>query len=118
VRVRNGTYRLPGDGTNFVSRIYVDDLAALVIEGLLNSIEGAWPVADDEPCTSAEIARFSAALSGVAPPASAPEAELHRTRRVDRRVKGDAIRRLLGVSLRYPTYRVGIPAAIAAESQP
>jgi hypothetical protein len=30
-------------------------------------------------------------------------------------VDGRAIRRLLGVDLKYPTYRVGIPAALKEE---
>jgi hypothetical protein len=31
----------------------VDDLAAIIHAGLFSGIEGAWPVADDAPCSTA-----------------------------------------------------------------
>lgn len=104
--VRLGTYP-PGE--NFISRIHVDDLAAHAEAALLSDITGAYPVADEEPCTSREIAEFCANLLGVELP-KGPVA----TPRVfgDRKVDGSAIRRLLGVRLQYPSYRTGIPAAI------
>ncbi len=104
--VRLGTYP-PGD--NFISRIHVDDLAAHAEAALLSNITGAYPVADEEPCTSREIAEFCANLLTVKLP-NGPIATL----RIfgDRRVDGSAIRKLLNVTLRYPSYRTGIPAAI------
>ncbi len=112
ISMKAGTYRLPGRGSNFISRIHVEDLAALVVAGLLSSKTGAWPVADQEPCTSVEIARYCSELLGLPmPPLSGPD-PLHESRRVDRRVNGEAIRRLLGVVLRYPSYREGIRAAV------
>jgi nucleoside-diphosphate-sugar epimerase len=112
--VLNGTFRLFGRGHNYVSRIHVDDLAALAEAALLGDAAGAWPVADDEPCESREIASFCSKMLRVPMPPPATASELLRTRRANRRVDGSAIRRLLGVELRYPSYRVGIPAALAA----
>ena len=43
---------------------------------------------------------------------SVTRTEVSETRRSNRRVDGRAIRRLLGVSLRYPSYRDGIPASL------
>jgi nucleoside-diphosphate-sugar epimerase len=117
VALREGRFPLAGEGSNFISRIHVDDLAALAAKALLSEITGAYPVADREPCTSREIAEFSARLLGVPMPPSVTEAELSETRRSDRRVDGSAICRLLGVELRYPSYRQGIPAALAEENQ-
>jgi nucleoside-diphosphate-sugar epimerase len=104
--VRRGTYP---PGPNYISRIHVDDLAAHCEAALLSDLTGAYPVADEEPCTSTEIAEFCANLLGVPLPSGPVAAP-----RVfgDRRVDGSAIRKLLGVTLRYPTYREGIPAAI------
>ena len=101
--VRRGTYP-PGE--NFISRIHVDDLAAHAEAALLSDLTGAFPVADEEPCTSREIAEFCATLLGVALP-EGPVA----TPRIfgDRKVDGSAIRKLLGVTLQYPSYRTGIP---------
>jgi nucleoside-diphosphate-sugar epimerase len=105
--VRRGTYP-PGE--NFISRIHVDDLAAVAEAALLSNLTGAYPVADDEPCTSREIAEFCAARLGVPLPAGPVAAP-----RIfgDRKVDGRASRRLLGVELRYPSYRTGIPASLS-----
>jgi nucleoside-diphosphate-sugar epimerase len=104
--VRKGTYP---PGPNYISRIHVDDLAAHCEAALLSDLTGAYPVADEEPCTSTEIAEFCARLLDVPLPAGPIAAP-----RIfgDRRVDGSAIRRLLGVPLLYPTFREGIPAAI------
>ena len=109
-------FRLAGDGSNFVSRIQVDDLAAITLAALESSLTGAYPVADDEPSTSREIAEFCARLLGLPLPGSVSERELSETRRSDRRVDGSAVRRILGVDLQYPSYRTGIPAALAEEA--
>ncbi len=113
--MRTGTFRLPEHPTNFVSRIHVDDLAALCFAALLSDLQGAYPVADEEPCTSLEAAQFCAQLLQLPLPESAPPNELGETRRADRRVDGSAVRNLLGVKLRYPSYKVGFPACLAAE---
>jgi nucleoside-diphosphate-sugar epimerase len=115
VALREGRFPLAGEGSNFISRIHVDDLAALAAKALRSEITGAYPVADQEPCTSREIAEFSARLLGVPMPPSVTAADLSETRRSDRRVDGSAIFRLLGVELRYPSFRQGIPAALAEE---
>jgi nucleoside-diphosphate-sugar epimerase len=95
---------------NFVSRIHVDDLAAHVEAGLLAEVTGAYPVADEESCTSREIAEFCARLMDLPLP-SHEHAKAYST---SRRVDGSAIRRALGITLRYPSYRVGIPASLYA----
>ena len=84
----------------YVSRIHVDDLAAHVEAALLSSITGAYPVADEHPSTPQEIAEFCSQLlnTQVEP----------RESRSSRRVDGSAIRRLLGITLRYPSYREGL----------
>jgi nucleoside-diphosphate-sugar epimerase len=110
--MRRGEFRLRGDGSNWISRIHADDLAAHLESALFSDVTGAYPVADEHPCPSAEIAEFCARLLGLPLPASARDHELSETRRADRRVDGSAIRRLLGISLRYPSYLTGIPASL------
>jgi nucleoside-diphosphate-sugar epimerase len=116
VRLREGRFKLLGDGSNFVSRIHVDDLAAITTAALLAEATGAFPVADDGPCTSREIVAVCADLLGLPMPGSAEPGELDETRRSDRRVDGRAIRRLLGVELGYPSYRQGVRAALEAQA--
>lgn len=113
--IREGRFPLVGDGSNYTSRIHVDDLAALATAALLSDAAGAYPVADDLPSTSREIASFCCELLGLPLPVSIPAESAHETRRANRKVDGSAIRELLGHALQYPTYREGIPASIAAD---
>ena len=113
--MRRGTFRLPGDGSRFVSRIHVDDLAALACAALQSPHGGAWPVADEEPCSSLEICRFVSHLTGLPVPQSAPPDSVSETLRNNRHADGRAICKLLGVRLQYPSYRVGIPACLREE---
>ena len=112
VSLQAGKFRLWGEGNNFVSRIHVDDLAAHAEAALFSAVTGAFPVADEEPCPSREIAGFCSRLLELEMPPEAHDAELGETRQADRRVDGSAIRRALGIALRYPSYRVGIPASL------
>ncbi len=100
-------------GDNYVSRIHVDDLAAHAAAGLLSDLEGAYPVADEEPCTTREIAELCARLlrlPSIPQPAPGSKARATSNRRVD----GSAIRRALDITLAYPSYRTGIPASLVA----
>jgi nucleoside-diphosphate-sugar epimerase len=98
-------------GSGVVSRIHVEDLAAIIEAGVSSTLEGAWPVADELPCTSAEIAAWcirTMNLSGAAEMASAVAI-------AGRKVDGRKIRELLEVRLSYPSWETGIPAAFAEE---
>ncbi len=115
VAMAAGRYRLAGEGDNFVSRVYVDDLAAIAEAALRSDATGAFPVADDEPARARDVAAFCARLLGLPMPPSAPPESLHETLRSDRRVDGSAVRELLGVRLRHPGYREGIEASLREE---
>ena len=110
VRVREG--RLPR-GSGLVSRIHVDDLAEVLDAGVLSDLAGAWPLADDRPCSSEEISAWCAALMGL--PAPSPGASTFPV--AGRKVDGRKIRELLGINLRYPDYQAGILASLASEKQ-
>lgn len=112
VAIAQGKYTLLGDGSNYISRIHVDDLAALAAAALTSDLTGAYPVADAHPCPSREIAEFCAREYNLPMPVSADPANVPESRRTNRQVDGSAIRRLLGVELRYPSYLTGIPAAV------
>jgi nucleoside-diphosphate-sugar epimerase len=101
-------------GDNYVSRIHVDDLAAHAEAALLSNLEGAYPVADEDPCTTREIAEFCARflhLPSVPQPGPGTKARTTSNRRVD----GSAIRNALGITLTYPSYRTGIPASLVTK---
>jgi RimJ/RimL family protein N-acetyltransferase len=106
--LRAGRYRFSGDGSNVVSRIHVDDLAATCRAALDSDVSGAFPVADARPSTAREVATFAAGVLGL----PLPEAgEVHETLRMTRSVDGSAVRAALGVTLAYPTYREGLDAS-------
>ena len=113
VAIQQGRFRLVDDGSNYVSRIHVEDLARLVIAALAADVSGCWPVADEEACTAREMAEFCARRLDIPLPPSVNRDQVHHTLRADRRVDGRAIRERLGVSLLYPSYRDGVAAALA-----
>ena len=110
-----GRYKLVGRGDNFVSRIHRNDVAWHSIEALASDLTGAYPVADEEPCTSREIAEFCTRKMKLPMPESVAAPEVDETRLTDRRVNGSFIREELGVDLYYSSYRIGIPASMLAE---
>lgn len=110
MRVREGRLAR-GSGAGVVSRIHVDDLAALVEAGALSDLTGAWPVADEHPCSSEEITRWCAQLLRVQPAGETTDVIATWGRRVD----GAAIREALGITLAYPDYQSGILASLAAD---
>lgn len=113
--IREKSFRLAGKGTNFISRIHVEDLTALIVAALESDITGAYPVADENPCTSLEIARYCADLFKLPMSRSSKETQMVGTRHANRKVDGRAICKLLGVTLRYPSYREGISASVTEE---
>jgi len=112
VALPKGQYKLVGDGGNFVSRIHVDDLAALVAAAVDSDLTGAYPVADADPSSSRDIAYFVADLIGCPPPESVELKDVSETRRSNRRADGSYVFGKLGVELRYPSFRQGVPASL------
>lgn len=111
VRVREGRPLRDG-GMRVVSRIHVEDLAAITEAGVFSDLEGAWPVADECPATSAEVAAWCAELWGLEKPAAGPEALGG-----DRRVDGREVLERLGVRLQYKSYRAGVSAGPDRKSE-
>ena len=109
-RLKAGTYRLIGDGTTAVSRVHVDDLVACALAaGDAAAPADVYNVADEDPCTSRELALAAAALLGLPPPPSVPlsavDGEVAGMLTADRRIDSGRLRRELGVVLRYPSWR-------------
>lgn len=100
-----------GTGSGVVSRIHVEDLAALIEAGISSDLERAWPVADNEPCSTAEIAEWLEKIQEIKRVDSFSTVTTH-----GRRVDGRKIRELLGVELTHQSWRTGIPASIEEEN--
>jgi nucleoside-diphosphate-sugar epimerase len=116
-RLRKGTYKLLDDGQHAISRIHVDDVARVVFAAEERApAKSLYLVADDEPTTQADYARWLCdRLSLPAPPKrSMYEPGVPRGTHRNRRLRNAKMKRELGVELKYPTFREG-EAAIEVE---
>lgn len=103
--------RIPrGTGAGVVSRIHVADLAAIIEAGIHSDLQGAWPVADEDPCSTDEILAWCGERFGIAGLPRVSDISI-----AGRRVNAAAIRERLNLRLRYPSWRTGIPASVAQE---
>ena len=100
------------------NRIHVGDIAQAIDSAFARRADGIFNVADDEPTPPGDPIAFAAGLMAVAPP---PEIAFENAApsmtpmalsfwRECRRVRNAKLKRELGVTLRYPTYREGLSA--------
>ncbi len=108
VRVVRGEHRIPGDGTRFLSRIHVEDLAQLVLAALPRG--DTMVVGDLEPAPHGDVVRFICESYGVPMPPFVPLESVHESLRADRRVDASRALAASGITLRYPSYRDGMSA--------
>ncbi len=107
--VRQGNFR-PTPGKRVVSRIHVDDLTEHAIRAMQSAAVGAFPVADEEPCPSLDVAEWTLRYLRIPFVAGAAEQPSG-----GRRVDGSAVRAILGLELQYRSFREGVPACLEAE---
>lgn len=117
--LRAGTARRFDKPGQIFSRIHVDDLATVLAASIVHPAPGAiYNVCDDEPASQADVIAHGAGLLGMVPPPLEPFAAAEPTLsemaksfyRNSKRVRNDKMKRELGVSLAYPTYREGLLA--------
>ena len=107
---------LPGQ---VFSRVHVDDIVTGVIAAL-DAPAGPYNLADDLPASQNAVIKEACRLLGLAPPPlqSLEEADLSPMARAfyseNRRVSNRKAKRMLGWQPRYPTYREGLRALLAA----
>jgi nucleoside-diphosphate-sugar epimerase len=107
------------------NRIHVGDLAQIIDKAidaaLTHRAGGIFNAADDEPTAPGDPIVFAASLLGMTPPDEIAFEEARKTMTPfavsfygeSKRVRNDRIKSVLGVSLRYPTYREGLRALAA-----
>lgn len=121
--VRAGTARRIDKPGQVFCRIHVDDIVGTLATSMVRPMPGtAWNVVDDEPAPAAEVVDHAARLLGVEPPPlepfdpasmSAMAASFYAD---NRRVRNDRLKQVLGYRLVHPTYREGLAAQMAAET--
>ena len=122
--VRAGRARRVDKPGHLFARIHVDDIAAVLGASMGRPDPGAvYNVCDDEPAAAADVVAFACGLLGVEPPPLVPFHQAAREMspmalsfwRDDRRVDNSRIKGELGVRLKFPDYRAGLRAVLAAE---
>jgi hypothetical protein len=101
------------------SRVHVDDIVSGVLAGF-DAPSGAYNLADDHPCDQNAVIEAAAALLGQSAPPFVGLDSLSPMARSfyaeNRRVANGKAKRVLGWSLRYPTYVEGLRALSAITS--
>jgi nucleoside-diphosphate-sugar epimerase len=122
VQIARGTARRIVKPGQVFNRIHVGDIAQAIDAAFTRRASGIFNVADDEPTPPADPIVFAAQLMRVDPPPEIPFEQAAPSMspmalsfwQECRRVKNDKLKRELGVSLRYPTYREGLRALFEA----
>jgi nucleoside-diphosphate-sugar epimerase len=107
VRILRGEHRIPGSGELLSSRIHVEDLATFALQADRAPGE-TFVVGDLEPARMIELVRFVCDQHDLPLPPTVPLEQVHETLRANRAVNSQRAREVLGVTLRYPTYREGM----------
>lgn len=120
-KVRAGTARRIIKEGQVFSRIHVEDIAQVLAASIARPNPGAiYNLCDDDPAPPQDVIAYAAELLGLpVPPAIAFEnAEMTPMARSfyaeSKRVRNDLIKDELGVVLKYPDYRTGLQALLAA----
>ena len=120
--LRAGTAKRIDKPGQVFSRIHVEDLARVLLASIARPRPGAvYNVCDDEPASPGDVVAYAAELLGVQAPPPMPfdRAGLSPMAQSfyddNKRVSNALIKQELGVALRYPDYRAGLPAILAAE---
>jgi nucleoside-diphosphate-sugar epimerase len=120
--LRAGTARHFDKPEQVFSRIHVDDLANALAASMARPSPGAvYNVCDDEPAPQSDVIVHGAKLLGIPPPPLEPFAEAESFLsemarsfyRDSKRVRNDKIKRELGISLAFPTYREGLSSLMS-----
>lgn len=121
-KVRAGTAnRIIKKGQVF-NRIHVDDIAEVVVASIADpNPMRIYNVCDDEAAAPQDVIGLAAELLGLPQPeavefAAADMSDMARSFYAEsKRIRNDRIKTELGVTLRYPSYREGLPALLAAK---
>jgi nucleoside-diphosphate-sugar epimerase len=123
--LRAGTAKRIDKPGQVFSRIHVEDLASVLCASMTQPRPGAvYNVCDDDPAPPEAVVAHAALLLGMPPPPLLPLAEAGLSPMAlsfygdNKRVRNRLIKEELGITLRYPDYRAGLAAILAAEGLP
>lgn len=111
-----GTFRMPGSGSNVVSRVHEDDAARFVCAALRAPPRSLLLAGDDEPAPVAEVVQFVCARFGLPLPANSEGEQIPLSLRASRSVDNRATKASYQIQLAYPSYRQGYQAIYQASA--
>lgn len=118
-RVEGGQARRIDLPDQVFSRVHVDDIVSAAVKAM-DASTGAYNIADDQPCSQNAVIEHACRMLGREPPPlqSLEAANLSPMAQAfyaeNRRVANAKARRVLGWTPRYPSYRDGLAACLAA----
>lgn len=120
--IRSGRYHVVEGLEAWTNRIHVDDLARGLAAIWRRGENGrVYDLADGRPHRSADFARLVAELAGLELPTLDRDEARERypgarwaRKAASKRIRARRLREELGVELRYPSFREGVPAALRA----
>lgn len=121
IRLKQGTYRLPGDGKLMSSRIHVDDLARTIFALLEKekTRQNTYVIGDKNPCSQLEVVTWLCREMKLPLPESVALTDVNSTMKSNRSVDSSGLLQELQLSLLYPSYEDGYAQCLAKmESQP
>ena len=122
VRLLRGTAQRIAKSGHVSNRIHVYDIAQAIDAAFARCAAGVFNVVDDEPASPSDQIAFAADLIGIEPPPEIPYEVAGKSVSAMAlsfydgciRARNDKLKALLGIELRYPTYRDGLRALHAA----
>jgi nucleoside-diphosphate-sugar epimerase len=106
---------LPGDPDRWLNLIHVDDAATAVLSADERAgASGIYNIADGEPVRRGEFFSFLAELLGTPPPRFGGERLNDPT---NRRIANGLVLKDMGLRLKFPSYRQGLPASLGTEGK-
>lgn len=121
-KVRAGTARRIIKEGQVFSRIHVEDIAQVLLASINAPRAGAiYNLCDNDPAPPEDVIAYAAELLGLPVPEAVPFETADMTPMArsfyaeSKKVRNDLILSELGVTLRYPDYRTGLQALLAAE---
>lgn len=113
IRLRKGDFKIPGDGSNMVSRIHVDDLATIILQAFAKKkARDTFVVGDLKPASHQEIAKWLCEKMDIPMPPNVPLEDAGRHQRASREVDASRALSEFEVTLKYPTYKEGFAALL------
>ena len=119
-KVRNGTARRIIKDDQVFSRIHVDDISQVLEASIMQPRPGAiYNICDDEPAPPQDVIAYAARLLKLPIPPDLPFeiAEMTSMARSfyaeNKRVQNNLIKSELGITLKYPNYRIGLNSLLS-----